>query len=241
MTQTFGFVGRRSLLKTVGALGLGMAVISRSPLFAQPSRKPSDQLTPDEALSLLMEGNKRFVSGETLHPRQGVSAIRDVAADQFPFAAFLSCADSRVPVEILFDQGLGDCFVCRVAGNVLTKEALGSLEFGTAVLGSRLIMVLGHERCGAIAAVFGRQELPATQNDIASLVPYIEPAVKTIQEQSAKAPIPDDVEEAIKLNVKNQVEALYSSVLISELVQKNEIKIVGAYYDLDTGEVSIIT
>lgn len=240
MSQAFGFVGRRSLLKAAGAMGLGMAVMGRSPLLAQPSRKPSDQMTPDEALDLLMEGNKRFISGKTIHPRQGLASIRDVSADQFPFAAFLSCADSRLPVEILFDQGLGDCFVCRVAGNVLTKESLGSLEFGTAVLGARLVMVLGHERCGAIAAVFGRQELPETNNSIGSLVPYIKPAVTTIIEKSTKAPIPDDLDEAIKLNVKNQVQALYESELIRELVQKKQIKIVGAYYDLDTGEVSLV-
>lgn len=256
-------LGRRDLIKALGAAGVGFAAaactapqsnqttsqsapavpVAASPDPAIENRPDAADMTPDQALQLLMEGNKRFVEGNLKHPHEGKARVSDTAADQFPFAAFLSCADSRVPVEEIFDQGIGDCFVCRVAGNVATKQDIGSLEFGTLVLGSRVLMVIGHERCGAVVASMGRLPLPANPGSIPSLVPLIQPAVKAIQEKVAKegvAAVGDDVDATIRLNVHNQVKTLRQSPILSQLEQEGKLKIVPAYYDLDTGAVTIL-
>jgi carbonic anhydrase len=207
------------------------------------NRPSSDKITPDEALKLVMEGNKRFVEGKVAHPRGTMARVKDTAADQFPYAAFLSCADSRVPVEEVFDQGIGDCFVCRVAGNVATPQDIGSLEFGALVLGSKILLVIGHERCGAVLASMGRISLPTNPGSIPSLVPLIQPAVQTISEKVTKegiAKVGDDVDATIRLNVHNQVATLKTSPILSQLEKEGKLKIVPAYYDLDTGVVQIL-
>lgn len=269
--RMFGFVGRRSLLKSFGAMSLSAAVVActknanqsttatpeATTAAALEDRKPNWEMTPDEALQLLMDGNKRFIDGKTIHPRIGPTRRSETGADQFPFAAFLSCADSRVPVEILFDQGIGDCFVCRVAGNIATPENVGSLEFGTFVLGSKVLMVLGHEGCGAVVAAMGRTAQfnlpPGTdlgKTSIPSLLPFLTPGVQDIEKQIkekgvASLPITeekgaDDVMATTEAVVKRQVEALMKSPVLSSLVQANKLKIVGAYYDLDTGEIKMV-
>jgi carbonic anhydrase len=264
MSQINGFLGRRNLLKWIGAAGVSTAVATAcsrpqetgaqsqssasasSPAAQQvaqasPSvpaaienRPSSWDMTPDQALKLVMDGNQRFVTQKSQHPRQGFARLVETGADQFPFAAFLSCADSRVPVEVVFDQGIGDCFVVRVAGNIATPEAIGSLEFGCAVLGSRMVMVLGHESCGAVNAVLRKQALPA-ESKIGTLVPYIEPGVKLAAKETG-----NDLVNAIKDNVRVQVETLKKSPILSGLIQKGELKIVGAYYDLDQGTVELL-
>lgn len=258
-------LGRRDLIKAIGAAGVGFVATTAcsaptsnqaagsSPAApaASPSvtnaaienRPDSSSMTPDQALQLLMDGNKRFLDGKPLHPRATKTRVSDTAVDQFPFAAFLSCADSRVPVEEVFDQGIGDCFVCRVAGNVATQQEIGSLEFGTLVLGSKVLLVVGHERCGAVAASMGRIALPSNPGSIPTLVPLIEPAVKTIQTKVAKegvAAVKDDLDATVKLNVHNQVASLRKSPILSQLEKEGNLKIVPAYYDLDTGTVTIL-
>jgi carbonic anhydrase len=121
---------------------------------------PSGGPTPDQALQRLMEGNQRFVSGKVTHPSQSSARRSEISTGQKPFAAILSCADSRVPPELIFDQGLGDLFVVRVAGNTVNEEGLGSLEFGTKVLGAPLLLVLGHTKCGAVDAALQGKPLP---------------------------------------------------------------------------------
>ncbi len=256
-------LGRRDLIKAIGAAGAGLALTtacssqksnssapqqaaSPSPA-AQPvavtQRPDAENMSPDEALKLLMEGNERFVAGQSIHPRGSVKRIRETAVDQFPYAAFLSCADSRVPIEEVFDQGIGDCFVCRVAGNVATEQDIGSLEFGTLVLGSRILVVVGHERCGAVLAAMGRLALPKNPGDIPSLVPLIQPAVTAIQKKVEKegvAAVGDDVDATIKVNVHNQVSTLKKSPILSQLEKEGKLKIVAAYYDLDTGKMQIL-
>jgi len=259
--------GRRDLIKALGAAGVGFAFttacsgakddttaatdspspavaeIAASPDPAIENRPSAADMTPDEALQLLTDGNKRFVEGTLMHPRGSKTRVSDTAVDQFPFAAFLSCADSRVPVEEIFDQGIGDCFVCRVAGNIATTQETGSLEFGTLVLGSKVLLVIGHERCGAVAASMGRIALPANPGSIPSLVPLIEPAVKSIQEKVAKegvAAVLNDLDATIKLNVHNQVANLRKSPILSQLEKDSKLKIVPAYYDLDKGTVVIL-
>jgi len=261
-------LGRRDLIKALGAAGVGFVATTAcssaptnqaaSPAPEAPAASPvastaadasalkrpdAEKMTPDEALKLLLEGNKRFTDGKTAHPRQDRARLAETGADKFPFAAFLSCADSRVPVEEIFDQGIGDCFVARVAGNIATPEQIGSLEFGTLVLGSKVLLAVGHERCGAVIASMGRITLPKDPGKIPSLVPYIQPAVDAIAaETKAKgiAEVGNDVELTVKQNAKNQADTLAKSTILASLVKEGKLKIIPAYYDLDTGKVELL-
>ena len=155
--------------------------------------------TPEAALKLLQEGNLRFASGKSVSPDRDINRVREVAQQQKPFAAFLGCADSRVPIEIVFDQGFGDLFVTRIAGNVASSENIGSLEFGTQVLGAKVIYVLGHTNCGAVAATMKGDDVPG---QISGLFQHIRPAVKTAN---------GDLQKAIIDNVRNQAILLAES------------------------------
>lgn len=260
MSRINGFLGRRNLLKLMGVAGVTAAATTacsqatKQTTTAQTPASPaaqtvadtaskgkepyirpfSDDMTPDQALKLLEDGHKRFLDQRLAHPRQDMARLTETGADQFPFAAFLSCADSRLPLEVLFDQGIGDCFVVRLAGNIATPEAVGSLEFGTAVLGSKVLVVMGHEACGAVNAVLRQQKLPANSK-IGSLVPFISPGVDKV-----KAKPGNDLVNAIKANTIDQVETLKKSPILSGLVKDNKLKIVGAYYDLDNGKVEFL-
>ena len=184
---------------------------------------------PEEALKKLLDGNKRFAAGKSLAEHRDISRVREVAAGQKPFAAFLGCADSRVPIEIVFDQGFGDLFVTRIAGNVSSSENIGSLEFGTQVLGAKVLFVLGHTDCGAVTATMKGGEVPG---QISGLFQYIRPAVKTAN---------GDLNRAIADNVRNQATILAeASTVISKLIQRKELIVVGGIYDLKTGLVSMV-
>jgi carbonic anhydrase len=179
-----------------------------------------------------MDGNKRFVSGKVEHPRQDRSVREALAKGQKPFAMLVSCADSRVPPEILFDQGVGDLFVVRAAGNIADSVALGSLEYGHAVLGSNLIVVLGHEYCGAVDAAVKGHDVPG---HIAEVVRHIKPAV-----EKSKGEI-DMLNAAIDHNVRDVAKALRDrSDILRAAVDSGALKIVGARYDLDSGEVTVV-
>ncbi|GBF53095.1 carbonic anhydrase [Microcystis sp. 0824] len=190
-------------------------------------------LNPDQALTMLMEGNQRFWERRKKSPNRDQTRLTEVAESQAPFAAILGCADSRVPAEIVFDQGLGDLFVCRVAGNLATSEEIGSLEFGTLVLGAKVIVVLGHSRCGAVKATIEGGRFPG---QIGRLIDGLQVGV----DRAEKQPGSNKLERAIKSNVNYQVEKLGKSPVMGDLVDKKQLKIVGAYYDLDTGKVSLI-
>ncbi len=277
MDRIVGFLGRRNLLKSMGIAGVSYAATvactsSTTPTAAVPAanstaansaatncpsaeipagiakRPAAKDLSPDDALKIVMDGNQRFVDGKTFHPRSGKETVIQTGADQFPFAAFLGCADSRVPIETVFDQGIGDCFVCRVAGNIASPETVGSLEFGTLVLGSKLILVMGHRSCGAVVAAMGRLDEPTVDlkdlGMIPSLVPYLTPAVKEIEEKVKKegiTKVPDDLTATIKANAKNQAATLAKSSILSKLVAAGKLKILPAYYDITSGKVSLLT
>ena len=187
-------------------------------------------LSPDAALNELIEGNRRFVTGNTTAHEHDVQVLQAKTIEkQQPFAAVLSCADSRVPVEIVFDEPIGQLFVCRLAGNVTTPEIIASLEYAAAVLGIRAIMVLGHSHCGAIAATIKGSTVPG---QISALYPRIRPAIDMAG---------SDTDAAAKANAKIQASLLAeASTVISRLVNDNKIKVVAGYYDISNGTVTIL-
>jgi len=201
---------------------------------ADPNHPDQPSVAPAEAISKLKEGNGRYTSGNLQHPGQTTERRTELAKTQHPFAAIISCSDSRVPPEIVFDQGLGDLFVVRVAGNVINDEGLGSIEYTVDHLGTRLILVLGHQSCGAVKAA--RETIAAkgkAPGHIESLVTAIKPAV----EATAK----DDLDTTIKANAKNVVQARRSSTpILKAEVDSGKIKVIGGYYSLDTGAVTFL-
>jgi len=234
------FMERREFLK-LGMTGAFGMILSASDLLWRveqakaaeiPSNSP-ESLSPDAALQKLIEGNQRFIKHHPQYPDQSELRLQEVAQAQHPFATILSCADSRVPAEIVFDQGIGDIFDVRIAGNIATHEAIGSIEYAVVLLGSPLLMVMGHERCGAVTAAVQKESLPG---DISTFVKAIKPALKKVKDQPG-----DAVENAVVANVQYQIERLQKSKLLSEQVQSGKLKIVGGRYDLDTGRVTIIT
>ena len=198
----------------------------------EPSDDPTD-LTADQILEKLMRGNQRYVAHKLRHPHQTGLQMEEVAAGQHPIAIILGCADSRVPPEIIFDQGLGDLFVIRVAGNILDDAILGSIEYAAEEFGVGLVMVLGHERCGAIAATVKGGEI---LGHISTLVNAILPALQNLE------PFPaDPIEMAVRANVQWVVQQLRrSEPILTSLLEVGKLKVVGARYDLDDGEVQII-
>jgi carbonic anhydrase len=227
-------ISRRNSLKFVaGAIGTGIIAARAGAELAAPEPVIAENPpNPDRALQLLIKGNERFVENKRKFPDQDWRRITEVAPSQAPFAAILGCADSRVPAEIVFDQGFGNIFVCRVAGNVATPEEIGSLEFGALVLGVKVIMVLGHERCGAVKAAIEGGALPG---HIGSLTEAIKPAVESSKNQAG-----DKVENAVKANVRLQAQRCKASPVLNQLIEQGKLKIVGAYYDLDTGKCTIV-
>ena len=186
-----------------------------------------------EAQKRLMDGNKRFVEGKMTHPDQDLGRRTGIVKGQNPFAIIVSCSDSRVPPEVVFDQGLGDLFVIRIAGNVLNDEAIGSIEYAVEHLGSKYLMVLGHESCGAVAATVKGGEAPG---HIGSIVKAIQPAVEAAKKQQG-----DLMDNSVKANVSMVVQKLKSNAPILEhAVKKGDLVIEGARYDLDEGTVSMI-
>ncbi|PMB18283.1 carbonic anhydrase [Fischerella thermalis] len=231
---------RRDFLKWGAFGGLGLVVTASDLLWqveqVQAAELPltaSLSLSPDAALQRLMEGNQRFVQHQPQYPDQSQARLQEVAQAQHPFATILSCADSRVPAEIIFDQGIGDIFDVRIAGNIATPEAIGSIEYAVALLNTPLLMVLGHERCGAVTAAVQNEPLPG---DISTFVKAIKPVVAKVKYQPGNT-----VDNAVIANVHYQIQRLKRSPLLSERLQSGKLKIVGGRYDLDTGSVGIIT
>jgi carbonic anhydrase len=231
--RQFNLSRRNSLKFVAGAIGTGiLAARAGAELAAPEPAIAQNNVTPQQALQMLIDGNQRFVNNMRQNPNQTIARVTQVAPSQEPFAAILGCADSRFPAEILFDRGVGDIFVCRVAGNVTTPEEKGSLEFGTLVLGAKVLMVVGHENCGAVKAAITGGELPG---QIGSLTQAIKPAVESSKNQPG-----DKVVNAVKENIKLQASRLKDSPVISGLIQEGKLLVVGGYYDLDTAAVQII-
>ncbi|MDE3158057.1 MAG: carbonic anhydrase [Acidobacteriota bacterium] len=193
---------------------------------AAPPSSPS----PADALKLLLEGNQRFAEGKPVRPNQDTARRVALAGGQQPFAAILSCSDSRIPPEIIFDRGLGGLFIVRNAGNVAGPLAVESLHFATAHLGTRLVLVLGHTKCGAVAATLSGQT-----EDIPETAKEIEPAVAKSKSMSG-----DALDNAILENVRLTVQKLSTLTPLAEMVKAGDIQIVGAVYHLDSGRVIML-
>jgi len=223
-------VSRRRALALFSLTAAAAALPSQ--LRAEEYVRPAFQMprTPEEALRELRAGNQRFVDGKATEPNRTMGRIREISTSQSPFAAVLSCADSRVPVEIVFDQGFGDIFVCRAAGNIVSPEIIGSLEFGTVALGAKVLMVLGHTGCGAVKATIAGDPVPG---QISTLYRHIQPAVDRTPSK--------ELEAVARENVRVQARLLRSSSpVVAGLVRDKKLLVVGGVYDLATGRVTML-
>jgi carbonic anhydrase len=193
-----------------------------------------------EALTLLQEGNRRFTASvRGANPFFSRSRLAELTMSQEPFAIILGCSDARVPAEIVFDQGVGDLFVIRVAGNIVAPSQVGSVEFAAARFGTRLVVVLGHSQCGAILATLDELQRPAEQSrNLRSIVDRVRPSVEVLLD----TPLRDDpaalVRQAVRANIRASASHLrHGSELLEQLIQDDGLLVVGAEYALDTGVV----
>ena len=219
----------RHVATTLAALGIVASMV-----VPAVGSETASSITPDQALSRLVAGNQRFVAHKATHPHEDLARRHDLAGSQHPFAVVLSCSDSRLPPELIFDQGLGDLFVIRVAGNITDAAVVGSIEYAVEHLKSPLIVVLGHEKCGAVtAAMSGGAE---SKDHIQALVDEISPVVA-----EAKKDPKDPLDAAVRLNVRKVVGELGASEpILAHEAKAGHIRIVGAYYSLDTGAVTLV-
>lgn len=199
------------------------------------SKNIQDKQTSTDAYNMLVEGNRRFVQNNKSE-RNLLEQVQDTSNGQFPFAVVLSCIDSRVPVEHVFDQGIGDVFSVRVAGNIVNEDVLGSIEYSCKVAGSKMVVVLGHTKCGAVTAACNNVEL----GNITALLSKIKPAVELIKKDDQ--PMNDSaIEEVTVQNVKQSIAQLRSeSPILAEMEEAGDIKIVGAVYSVATGKVDFL-
>ncbi len=202
------------------------------------TQQEQEALTPDQVLRLLKAGNQRFVSG-TLTSRDHSAQVRDAASGQLPMAMILSCVDSRVPVEDVFDQGIGDVFVARVAGNFENTDILGSMEFATKVSGAKLVLVMGHEECGAVKAAIDRAKL----GNITAMLENIRPAVESLSgyEGDQTSANPEFVHLVAEKNVRLTMDRIRKrSPILKGMEDQGQIEITGALYDMKTGTIEFL-
>lgn len=229
-TDLYTDSGRRSFLRSVlSSAVVGLATQGGFELALPKKLSAQSNLTPDAAFQELVAGNQRFAANRLTSIEHDLNILKErTVGKQEPFAAVLSCADSRVPVELVFDQTIGHIFVTRVAGNIVTPEITASLEYGVAVLGVEILLVLGHSSCGAVKAAMKADAVPG---QISALYPHLRKAV----EQSN-----GDVEKAIEHNTKIQAELLRtSSTVIRDAVKAGKLKVAAGVYELTTGRVTL--
>jgi len=204
-------------------------------VLAAEHHAASPSVTPADARARLEAGNQRFVSNHPNHPHSNASWRAGLAGSQHPFATILGCSDSRVPLEPLFDQGFGDLFVIRVAGNVVAVDELGSIEYAANHLGVRFVLVLGHEQCGAVTAALGTEaDRKHEASEIQTLLSRIAPALAGMPAGLAPA---ERIHRGVEANVRQSVRMLRESPALKAGVERGELAIVGAVYELDTGKV----
>jgi len=204
--------------------------------YVTQTKESQSKMTPKTALQMLKDGNERFVSGKSLN-RNLSDQVKETSKGQYPFGTILSCIDSRSPSEFVFDQGIGDIFNARIAGNIVDEDVLGSLEFASKILGSKLILVLGHSDCGAVKGACDDAKL----GNVTALLSKIKPAVDAVSSDNADrtSKNKDFVEKVAKENVLLAIKNITdNSPLLKEMVEKGEITIVGGMYDVETGKVT---
>jgi carbonic anhydrase len=228
--RTNPLTSRRKFLQKTVAGALAGSVTASTELARPRPILAQSTLSPDAALQELMNGNRRFSTGRlTAHDHDLAILRQHTVEKQEPFAAVLSCADSRVPVELVFDQSIGQIFVTRVAGNIASSEIIASLEYGAGVLGTKVILVMGHGSCGAVKATIQAKAVPG---QISTLYPYIQPAVVQAG---------PNLEAATKANAKIQAGLLrQASTVILGLVKEGKLKVVSGYYDIASGSVTLL-
>ncbi|MEM9645154.1 MAG: carbonic anhydrase [Planctomycetota bacterium] len=226
-------IDRRQFSRSTLAAAAGAGLV-RTAWGTQPPAE-TEPLSCEEALLRLKQGNGRFVRGELRHPHLGSDWRKRLADGQKPFATILGCSDSRVPPELLFDQGFGDLFVIRVAGNVIDTDVTGSIEYGVDHLKTSLVVVMGHEGCGAVtAALQADEDLRDEPNEIRSLVQKIKPATKTVSDD---LPFVDRLKASVEANVRESVRRLQSVPDLAAAERKEVTKIIGCVYDIQSGRV----
>ncbi len=199
------------------------------------TKETQSELTPQSVLEMMKEGNKRFLS-KSVAGRDHHQQVKDTSTGQYPMAVVLSCIDSRVPVEIVFDKGIGDIFSARVAGNIVNVDMLGSMEYSCKVAGSKVVMVLGHTKCGAVTAACKHTELGNITALLSKIMPAVDELVLPDVELTSEV-----IEEVVVLNVKNAIGQIRKdSPILKEMEDNGEIVIVGAVYDVSSGEVSYL-
>jgi carbonic anhydrase len=219
-----------SSIKISGFLAIALMLSILAAIAAEAVERNS--ITSEQALQKLTEGNARFISGNVTHPSQSKERLQELVSGQHPFAVVVGCSDSRIPPEIIFDQGLGDIFVVRTAGKVLDNAVLGSIEYAVGHLGVPLVVVLGHDNCGAVKAAIEGGTVPG---HLDSLVKFIQPAVDEAKKNGNDRELMNN---SIDNNIDNVVDELNSSLpILSEKVEMGELRIAGARYQLDTGAV----
>lgn len=200
------------------------------------TKEMQDQLTPEQIIERLQTGNSRFVNNLKIN-RNLLQQVKETSEGQHPFACILSCIDSRTSAELTFDQGLGDIFSCRIAGNILNEDILGSMEFACKVAGSKLIVVLGHTKCGAIKGACDQVEMGNLTALLKKVKPALDAEVTTKDNRNARNA--EFVEKVSDLNVRLTLKQIpEQSEILAEMIQKNEIALIGAMYDVETGEVN---
>lgn len=195
-------------------------------------------LSPNKALEQLLEGNRRFSQGQSIHPNLGKELREALINEQQPYAAIIACSDSRVPVEIIFDAGIGDLFVIRTAGHVPSKESLGSLEYAVNRLGVKLVMILGHDNCGAVKSaieVYKSEKFTELSDNLQTLLNHIYPVLDDIDLSCSNS-----LNEAVDANIRYQVKDLIKrDKYLADKIEKKEILLVGAKYNLDNGIIEV--
>jgi carbonic anhydrase len=229
---------RRRMLAGTGAAGVLAVAFGRRAWVGTARAGQLDPITGDEALQRLLEGNRRYVAGQPQHPNQSLDRRAEVAGGQHPFAFVLGCYDSRVSHELVFDQGLGDIFSSRVAAGLLDDAVIGGIEFGVEEFEVPLVLVLGHQRCGAIAAaVNALQSGAALEGKVGSVVEALRPAVELAEAQAGGG---DLVDSAVRANVVLNVARLRASSVLAAHLEDGSLKLAGGYYSLDTGQVEML-
>ncbi len=231
---------RRQFIQSVSAAGVLLATSGRLARAAVPAmtKRAQAATTPDQALQMLKDGNKRFVSGR-MHQRDLMAQVKATASGQYPFAVVIGCIDSRVPPELVFDQGIGDIFSPRIAGNYVNTDIIGSSEFATRLAGAKLILVLGHTECGAVKGACDNAQLGNLTHTLSNIMPAVYSVTNVPgARNSNNAAFVQKVAEA---NVRLSVKALTNrSAVLHDLVAKGKLKVAGAMHDIATGRVTFM-